>query len=1071
MAKKYNENGMKFERKFTTEEVEVFDMFKWMKRESILRNPNGEIIHHFKEVEVPETWSQVAVDILASKYFRKAGVPQKDENGEYKRDENGNLILGSETSLKQVVNRIVGTWRFWGEENGYFRSEKDAKIFEDELKYILIDQIAAPNSPQWFNTGLKWAYNITGPSQGHYYVDNDTGELKRSEDAYTRPQPHACFIQSIKDDLVNEGGIMDLWLKEARLFKYGSGTGTNFSTLRGKGEKLSGGGRSSGVMSFLKIGDAAAGAIKSGGTTRRAAKMVILNVDHPEIEDFIKWKAYEEKKARILIEAGYEGGIEGEAYQSVSGQNSNNSVRVTNDFMNKVDSDEDWELKNVIDGKVYKKVKANKIWNDIIEAAWESADPGLQFDTTINEWHTCPNSGRINASNPCSEYMFLDDTACNLASINLVKFYDGKIFDVEKYQHTIRLLTVVLEISVLMAQFPSKEIAYNSYLFRTLGLGYANLGSLLMRMGIPYDSKEAMAITGCLTSILTGYAYRTSSELASFLGPFKEFEKNKNEMLRVIRNHRNATYNNDNYEGLSIKPVGIDKNYAPSYMLDAAKFSWDEALKGGELFGYRNAQVTVLAPTGTIGLLMDCDTTGIEPDFALVKFKKLVGGGYFKIINQSVKYGLKSLGYKDKEIEEIIKYIVGNPSLKDSPYINIESLKEKGFTDEILEKIEKEIKGVFDISFLFTPDFLGKDFVVNKLGIKDEDLKNINVLEYLSFNREEIEKANEYLCGTMTIEGAPYIKEEHLKVFDCANRCGKGNRFIDYKGHINIMASAQSFISGAISKTVNLPNEINKEEIGEVYKYAWKLGTKAISIYRDGSKAFQPLNTKSKTEESKKEKEVVKVVEKKIEKIVYKPIRKKLPDERTSITHKFEIAGHKGYMTVGLFEDGTPGELFIKMAKEGSTLSGVMDAFATSISLNLQYGVPLDILIKKFSHMRFEPAGITRNKEIPIVKSIIDYIFRWLAIKFLDSTKAAEVHNNNLINFMYNNNGKDNNNKHNNSGNDDSEEKDFKKQRENSVLKSFENSDAPMCPDCGGIMVRNGSCYKCLECGSTSGCS
>jgi len=954
--------------------------------------------------------------------------------------------------------------------------------------------MAAPNSPQWFNTGLSWAYGIKGPSQGHYYVNPDTRELKKSEDAYTRPQPHACFIQSIKDDLVTDGGIMDLFLREARLFKYGSGSGTNFSTIRGKGEPLSGGGTSSGIMSFLKIGDAAAGAIKSGGTTRRAAKMVILNVDHPEIEDFIVWKAKEEKKVRDLIKLGYDGSLEGEAYQTVSGQNANNTVRVTNDYMEAVITDRDWNLIRVTDKKVYKTVKAKYLWDLIIKSAWESADPGLQFDTTINEWHTCPKSGRINASNPCSEYMFLDDTACNLASINLVKFLneDGT-YDVESYKHVIRLITIVLEISVLMAQFPSKEMALKSYLFRTLGLGYANIGSLLMRMGIPYDSEEAEAITGTLSAILTGYAYRTSAEMASFLQPFEEYEKNREDMLRVIRNHRNAAYNvpENEYEGLTIKPKGINNEYIDDYLLREAQKIWDEALELGNRYGFRNAQVSALAPTGTIGLLMDCDTTGIEPDFAIVKFKKLVGGGYYKIINNAVESALKKLGYSDKEVRDIINYIIGIPSFKESPFINRSTLKLKGFTDEVIDKIEKELSGAFDISNFFSKSYLGEDFIRNNLKL-DPDKVNSNILLNLEFTQEEIDAANDYLCGVMTIEGAPHLKEEYLPVFDCANRCGKiGKRYIQYNGHLRIMRAAQPFITGAISKTVNLPNEVTPETIGEVYMKSWKYSLKAISIYRDGSKAVQPLTTTS--DEKSEEETKVKVVEKVVEKVVYKPIRRKLPDERQSITHKFEIAGHEGYLTVGMYEDGTPGELFIRMSKEGSTLSGVMDAFATSISLNLQYGVPLEELVRKFSHMRFEPAGITRNRDIPIVKSIVDYIFRWLALKFLDKNTASEYHSKSLVNYMYGKKDKKDNNGENKgeNNNNQKEEKDIKDELinnnnnrynnnddnnygsddKNKVLKSFDNSDAPTCPECGGIMVRNGSCYKCLECGATTGCS
>jgi ribonucleoside-diphosphate reductase alpha chain len=681
--------GLRITRRFTSAGQSPYDKVEWTRRDSRITNPDGSTVFEMTDAEIPAGWSQVAADIMVSKYFRKAGVPQFDENGEQIFDESGQPVTGPERTSKQVFNRLAGTWRHWGEKEGYFASTEDAEAFEDELRYMLATQMAAPNSPQWFNTGLNHAYGLTGPAQGFWYVDGKDGEMKASPDSYSRPAPHACFILSVSDDLVNPGGIMDLWVREARIFKFGSGAGSNFSAIRSAEENLSGGGKSSGVMSFLKIGDRAAGAIKSGGTTRRAAKMVILDVDHPDIETFVDWKKVEEDKARLLIGAGgFPADFNGEAYATVSGQNSNNSVRITNEFVSAVEEDADWELINRTDGTVRRTIKARDLWSRIAEAAWACADPGLQFDTTINEWHTSPAGGRIRASNPCSEYMFLDDTACNLASLNLVKFYDDKsqIFDVEGYQHAIRLWTIVLEISVAMAHFPSREIAQGSYDYRTLGLGYANLGSLLMRQGIAYDSEEGRAIAGALTAVLTGYSYATSAEIAGVTGPFPRYAENRDSMLRVIRNHRRAAHNQADFEGVSSSVMTIDPDYTPADLLEAARASWDLALELGEKDGYRNAQATVLAPTGTIGLLMDCDTTGVEPDFSLIKFKKLAGGGYFKIVNQSVAPALTRLGYAPDEIKAIVEYIVGTSSISGAPHINEESLKQLGFNDEDLVK-------------------------------------------------------------------------------------------------------------------------------------------------------------------------------------------------------------------------------------------------------------------------------------------------------------------------------------------------------------------------------------------------
>ncbi|MBC7776046.1 MAG: vitamin B12-dependent ribonucleotide reductase, partial [Phycisphaerae bacterium] len=845
-TKKHVANGLKFSRYYTREGVTPFEMFEYDYRTSLIKDPSGKIIFQMDNVEVPRQWSQIATDILAQKYFRKAGVPQPDGT------------TGRETSSKQVAHRMADCWRQWGEEYGYFQSAKDAQVFYEELVYSILNQACVPNSPQWFNTGLHSSYGITGKPQGHHYVDPLDGQLKNSTSAYERPQPHACFILGVTDDLVNDGGIMDLWIREARIFKYGSGVGTNYSSIRGEGEKLSGGGSSSGLMSFLKIGDRAAGAIKSGGTTRRAAKMVCLDLDHPEIVDFINWKVEEEKKVAALVAAGYSNDYEGEAYRTVSGQNSNNSIRIPNEFFKVLDEDGDWGLKARTDGRVMKTIKARELWNKICYAAWSCADPGTQYDDTINEWHTCPEGGRINASNPCSEYMFLDNTACNLASANLRTFFDEKtgLFDVKGFEYICRLWTVVLEISVLMAQFPSREVAQLSYDYRTLGLGFANLGSMLMVSGIPYDSEQARAIGGAITAIMTGVAYKTSAEMAASLGTFSKYEENKSHMLRVMRNHRAAAYDaQDAYEGLSIKPVGINANYCPDYLLTAACKAWDDAVQLGEQHGYRNAQTTVIAPTGTIGLVMDCDTTGVEPDFALVKFKKLSGGGYFKIINQSVPNALLKLGYREKEIETIVNYAKGSATFSGAPFINSQTLSEKGFLNEEIKKLEAGMAAAFHIKFAFNHFNLG-EACMERLGFKPSEYNDWNwsMLETLGYTEEEIAAANEYICGTMTIEGAPYLKVEHYSVFDCANKCGeKGQRYIHAYGHIKMMGACQPFLSGAISKTINLPHEAKQDEIAECYRMSWEMGLKANALYRDGSKLSQPLSNKSEDKKKKVE--------------------------------------------------------------------------------------------------------------------------------------------------------------------------------------------------------------------------
>lgn len=1090
--------GLMISRRFTTPGTDPLDQVKYSLRTSRIVNTNGSVVFEMKDAEVPAAWSQVATDIVVSKYFRKAGVPQFDASGRAEKDANGNIVTGPERSVKQVVRRLAGCWRTWGEKYGYFETAQDAQTFEDELKYMLVHQMAAPNSPQWFNTGINYAYDITGPAQGHYYCDPVTGEVKKSEDAYTHPQPHACFIQGVADDMVNEGGIMDLWVREARLFKYGSGTGTNFSNLRGDGEPLSQGGKSSGLMSFLKIGDRAAGAIKSGGTTRRAAKMVCLDLDHPDIEEFINWKVNEEKKVAALAKSGYDTDFNGEAYGTVSGQNSNNSVRVPHQFFEALESDGDWNLfwrtelrkanKENREPKPCKTLKANEMWDKVAYAAWSCADPGVQYDTTINDWHTCPADGRINASNPCSEYMFLDNTACNLASCNLMHFMQEdeegkKSFAIDDYRHAVRLWTIVLEISVLMAQFPSKEIAELSFVFRTLGLGYANLGAMLMQMGIPYDSELGRSMGGAITAIMTGESYATSAEIAACLGTFSGYEKNKENMLRVIRNHRRAAYNapENEYEDLAVKPVGIDQDVCPPDLLQAAKEAWDRALDMGEKHGYRNAQVTVIAPTGTIGLLMDCDTTGIEPDFALVKFKKLAGGGYMKIANQSIAPALTMLGYSDQDMNDIMKYVLGTLTLEGAPHINRKTLRQKGFTDEDIAKVEKTLPSVFEMRFAFNHWILGEE-AVKRLGFTKEQMNDssFHLLKGLGFTDQEIEEANTIVCGNMTVEGAPKLKDEHLPVFDCANKCGKiGRRYITAEGHIRMMAVAQSFISGAISKTINLPNEATVEDFKSAYYLSWKLGVKANALYRDGSKMSQALSSSS---DAKKDDEAKEIVEKVIEKIVIKevPRRRKLPDERLSLTHKFSVAGHDGYLHVGMYEDGTPGEIFIKMSKEGSTLSGVMDTLALSLSMNLQYGVPLEVLCEKLAHTRFEPMGMTTNREIPMVKSLMDYLGRWLALKFLTKEKAMKYHNKDLVEKAYAEGTK--------SKDayamslpvvDEGASQPMKSSSTAVADKTSLLSDAKLqgytgsaCSGCGSTkMKRNGSCELCLDCGATSGCS
>ena len=1106
--------GLIFSRKFTTNGVNPYSQFEYDYRTSVIKNPSGEVVFQLDNVEVPKAWSQIATDILAQKYFRKAGVPQADGT------------TGRETSIKQVAHRLAHCWRVWGERYGYFATTNDAQVFYDELVYSILNQACAPNSPQWFNTGLHEVYGITGKPQGHYFVDAKDGKLKKSTSAYERPQPHACFILSVEDDLVNEGGIMDLWVREARIFKYGSGVGTNFSSIRGEGEKLSGGGTSSGLMSFLKIGDRSAGAIKSGGTTRRAAKMVCLDLDHPEIVEFVNWKVEEEKKVAALIAAGYPSDYEGEAYRTVSGQNSNNSVRIPNSFFKVLAADGDWELKARSTGETMKKVKAKDLWDQINYAAWRCADPGTQYDTTINEWHTCPEGGPIRASNPCSEYMFLDNTACNLASINLRKFFneEDNTFDVEGFEYTCRLWTVVLEISVLMAQFPSKEVAQLSYDYRTLGLGYANLGSMLMVSGIPYDSEEARGIAGAITAIMTGTAYTTSAEMAATLGTFSKYEENKEHMLRVMRNHRAAAYDaTEAYEGLEIKPQGINAKYCPDYLLKAATRAWDNAVQLGEKHGYRNAQTTVIAPTGTIGLVMDCDTTGVEPDFALVKFKKLSGGGYFKIINQSVPQALRTLKYPENEIEAIVNYAKGHATLNGAPHINPQSLMAKGFTPTDIDKLNAAMATAFEIGFTFNVWTLGED-CLQRLGFTPEQYNDFefSLLEALGFTEEQIDEANTYVCGTMTVEGAPYLKEVHLPVFDCANKNGqKGVRYIHSHGHIRMMAAAQPFLSGAISKTINLPNEASVEEIADAYKLSWELGLKACALYRDGSKLSQPLSNKSdkkKKEETEKdsveetntESHIVDLtkltVEELLEEINHRVQssadtglkrqlamiveRRALPAKRRGFTQKAKINGQTLFLRTGEYSDGTLGEIFIDMAKEGATMRSMLNCFAIAVSIGLQYGVPLEEFVEKFVFTRFEPSGMVQHPNIKSATSIIDFMFRSLAYEYLNRADLVHV--------------LDKHNLPEEEGEWDTDTPTIGERTHelsgirvvgkvnkpavqaksadttkpsaaglDAMSKHAKNmqGDAPSCNVCGHITIRSGTCYKCLNCGNSLGCS
>ena len=878
--------GLTISRYFTDGETSPYDMVGWEQRNASIINEKGEKVFEQEDLEFPAFWSQMATNVVASKYFRGIqGTPER------------------ESSVRQLVGRVVDTITRWGRDQGYFNSPEDGETFHDELTYLMLFQKASFNSPVWFNCGIE-----------------------------EKPQCSACFINSIQDSM---GSILELAKIEGMLFKHGSGTGTNLSPLRSSKENLSGGGTASGPVSFMKGYDAFAGVIKSGGKTRRAAKMVILNVDHPDIIEFINVKKDEEKKAWALIDAGYDSSFNGEAYGSVFFQNANHSVRVPDEFMQSVQDGGTCQTRSVMTGEVMDTHQAREILHLIAEGTHVCGDPGMQFDTTVNNWHTCPNSGRINASNPCSEYMFLDDSACNLSSLNLLNFLNEEgEFDVQAFRHAVDIMILAQEIIVDNAGYPTEPIERNSHAYRALGLGYANLGALLMARGLPYDSDAGRSYGAAVTGLMTGQAYLTSARIAATRGPFEGFEKNQRPMLEVIRNHQRAVSK-------------INSAYVPLELLGAVHEVWEKALEAGETHGYRNAQVTVLAPTGTIAFMMDCDTTGVEPDISLIKYKKLVGGGVLKMVNGTVARALNRMGHSEEEQEEILQF---------------------------LEKKE-------------------------------------------------------------TIEGAPYLKEADLPVFDCAFKPLRGNRSIQYMGHIKMMGAIQPFISGAISKTINVPNETTVDDVMEAYIQSWQLGLKAVAIYRDGSKRIQPVSQKQE----------------KIQAVKGSPYRRRLPDERESVTHKFSIGNHEGYITVGMYEDGTPGEIFVVIAKEGSVVSGLMDCFATAVSLTLQYGVPLKILVNKFAHTRFEPSGFTKNSQIPIAKSLSDYIFRWLAAKFLTKEEQAEVGV--LVN------------------NPPSDRDDQTQGEEDKSFTFAAQEDAPPCPECGSIMVRNGSCYKCLNCGATSGCS
>ncbi|MBN55033.1 MAG: ribonucleoside-diphosphate reductase, adenosylcobalamin-dependent [Euryarchaeota archaeon] len=1198
------ESGLVIERRFTSVGQDPFDTFDWIEMDVEIRNPDGSMADSIEGVKLPSGFSGIPGKVCAQKYLRKAGVPKHLRNvpeegvpvwlqrsePDHERLQTMDAAdrMGGETDGRQLFRRLAGTWTYWGWKYGYFASEADARAYFDEMCYLIASQRSAPNSPQWFNTGLHWAYGIAGPPQGHTYVDPDTGKVELSTSAYERPQPHACFIQSVSDSLVGgTDSIMGLWNREALLFKYGSGTGSNFSNIRGAGEPLSGGGTSSGLLSFLKIGDRAAGAIKSGGTTRRAAKMVTLDLDHPDIEEYIDWKPSEEEKVSALVigstilqkhadqimeavwehgddegrfnqktnlglrramvrairdsvpqshiqrildlaEQGWKGlefdvldtDWQGEAYATVSGQNSNNSVRVPNSFMSAVKNGDQWGLywrteleaaeSEGREPEPCRTMDANALWDKVAYTAWACADPGVQFDTTINEWHTCPQAGRINGSNPCSEYMFLDDTACNLASINLLHYYDldTHAFQIDDFRHSVRLWTTTLEISVLMAQFPSESITQRSYDYRTLGLGYCNIGSLLMHMGIPYDDDRAYAICGAVTAIMCGESYATSAEMASILGPFPDYERNAEDMLRVMKNHRRAAYDApaEEFEGLTVLPVGINGKKCPKDLLDAAKECWDRAVREGEEHGYRNAQTTVIAPTGTIGLVMGADTTGVEPQFSLVQYKTLAGGGSLRIINRGVPNALGRLGYSESESLEIEEYIMGTGRLSDCPALSSERLKDAGFDSKVLSSIESKLADVFDLRSAFAPSILGKKFCTDTLGLTEAQLNDpfFDTLGSLGFTAEDIEAANDHVFGHNTIEGAPGLKEEHLPVFDCATPCGKyGKRSIAWDAHVNMMAAAQPFISGAISKTINMPSDSTIGDVREAYNLSHSTMNKACAVYRDGSKLSQPLmnqlvDSVELDEEEEEEEVVAKMVEEAVSAIpapepVARPVaealvqsyiasRRPLPDKKNSVNIKAKIGNHSVRLITGEYQDGKLGEIFLLTSKEGAAWRALLSQFAIAVSIGLQHGVPIDAFIKSFTFSKFEPSGMVQggSGRVKMSSSIIDWVFRELAIEYAGRSDLAHVDAEDLDPFSI-------------SRPEMTEEGLSRVQGEKrEVQMTLEASVAPImdvgektrqaarergftgdiCDDCGGSqMVRNGTCLKCNECGSTTGCS
>ena len=1199
------ETGMVIERRFTTAGDDPFDAFEWIEMDVEIRNPDGSMADSIEGVKLPSGFAGVPGKVCAQKYLRKAGVPKHlrkvSEDGipiwlqrsepdhERLQTLEADERMGGETDGRELFRRLAGTWTYWGWKYGYFAGEADARAYFDEMCYVVASQRSAPNSPQWFNTGLHWAYGIEGPAQGHSFVNPETAELEYSTNAYEHPQPHACFIQSVSDSLV--GGtesIMGLWNREALLFKYGSGTGSNFSRIRGAGEPLSGGGSSSGLLSFLKIGDRAAGAIKSGGTTRRAAKMVTLDLDHPDIEEYIDWKSSEEEKvsslvigsnilqkhANSLMEAIWEHGDDegrfdqktnlglrramvgaikehvpqphiqrivdlakqgwegvdfevfdadwqGEAYLTVSGQNSNNSVRVPNGFMDAVSQGADWNLywrteleKSEAQNREpepCKTLDAQALWDKVAYTAWACADPGVQFDTTINEWHTCPEGGRINGSNPCSEYMFLDDTACNLSSINLLHYYDKdtQTFQIDDFRHSVRLWTMTLEISVLMAQFPSEEIARKSYEYRTLGLGYCNIGSLLMHMGIPYDDERAYAICGAITSIMCGETYATSAEMASVLGPFADYERNSEHMLRVMRNHRRAAYDApvEEYEGLAVPPMGINASKCPKDLLEAARGAWDRALRDGEEHGYRNAQTTVIAPTGTIGLIMGADTTGVEPQFSLVQFKTLAGGGSLRIVNKGVPSALRRLGYSDSECKAIEEYILGTGRLTGCPNITLDRLIDAGFSKSDLAAVEGSLADVFDLRSAFAPSLLGKDVCTGSLGMSEEQFEDpfFDTLGFLGFSNDEIVGAQDHIFGNLTIEGAPGLKEEHLAVFDCATPCGaKGTRSIAWPAHVKMMAAAQPFISGAISKTINMPSSSTVDDVREAYNLSHTTMNKACAVYRDCSKLSQPLMNQLVDEtdledevplEEVKQKMVQEVVEvMPVPEPVAQPVaqsfvdfiatRRALPDKKRATSTKARIGGHSVRLITGEYPDGRLGEIILVTSKEGAAWRAMLNQFAIAVSIALQHGVPLDAFIKVFTFQKFEPSGMVEggSGRVKMASSLVDWIFRELAIEYAGRDDLAHVAVEDFNQFSI-------------SKPEMTDEGVMRTEGEKrEVQMTLDATVAPLqerdeearaiqaarergftgdiCDDCGSSqMVRNGTCLKCNDCGSTTGCS